>query len=173
MANAMLAVNFVPNKFGRVRLEQNGNQYMVKTARGDKRYWKCIVQLSPATINTHYDSVTKNANHHSHPPSTIRVKAEAVLNIMRERCMKETTPIPTIYEEERAKLRSLEYMEVNPDHDDVIAELPTYYDKRMSLYRARSKETPLLPITRIDVNLEGKWTQTSAGEQFQFADDGI
>ncbi|VDH92730.1 Hypothetical predicted protein [Mytilus galloprovincialis] len=92
MANAMLAVNFVPNKFGRVRLEQNGYQYMVKTTRGDRRYWKCIVPLCPATINTHYDTVTKNANHHSHPASTIRVKAEAVLNIMRERCMKETTP---------------------------------------------------------------------------------
>ncbi|VDI62638.1 Hypothetical predicted protein [Mytilus galloprovincialis] len=169
MANAMLAVNFVPNKFGRVRLEQNGYQYMVKTTRGDRRYWKCIVPLCPATINTHYDTVTKNANHHSHPASTIRVKAEAVLNIMRERCMKETTPIPTIYEEERAKLRSIEYMEVNPDHD---LELPTYYEKRMSLYRARHKDTLLLPITRIEVNLEGKWTQTSAGEQFLFADDG-
>ncbi|CAC5365570.1 unnamed protein product [Mytilus coruscus] len=152
MANAMLAVNFVPNKFGRVRLEQNGYQYML--------------QLTRITTPS-----TKTQNHHSQPPSTIRVKAEAVLNIMRERCMKETTPIPTIYEEERVKLRSLEYMVVNPDHDDVIAELPTYYEKRMSLYRARSKETPLLPITRIDVNLEGKWTQTSAGELFLFADD--
>ncbi|VDH92729.1 Hypothetical predicted protein [Mytilus galloprovincialis] len=33
----------------------------------------------------------------------------------------------------------------------------------MSLYRARLKDTPLLPITRIDVNLEGKWTRTSQG----------
>ena len=29
MANAMLAVNFVSNKFGRERLEFNGFQYMV------------------------------------------------------------------------------------------------------------------------------------------------
>ncbi|CAC5395853.1 unnamed protein product [Mytilus coruscus] len=125
-----------------------------------------IVEHIETTINTHYDTVTKNANHHAHPPSTIRVKAEVVLIITKERCMKETTPIPTICEEERAKLRSLEYMGVNPDHDDVIAELPTYYEKRMSLYRARRKETPLLPITRIDVNLDGKWTKTSAGNSY-------
>jgi len=45
MANAMLAVNFIPNKFGRVQLELNGYQYMVKNNRSDRRYWKCIVQL--------------------------------------------------------------------------------------------------------------------------------
>jgi len=50
----MLDVNFVvTNKFGRVRLNLNGYQYMVKNNRGDRRYWKCIVPLCPATVNTH------------------------------------------------------------------------------------------------------------------------
>jgi hypothetical protein len=29
----------------------------------------------------------------------------------------------------------------------------------MSFYRSRNKETPKLPITRTDIQLEGKWTQ--------------
>ena len=53
MAKAMFAVKYVPNKFGRVRLELNGYQYMVKNNRGDRRYWKCIVPLCPTTVNTH------------------------------------------------------------------------------------------------------------------------
>jgi hypothetical protein len=32
-----------------------------------------------------------------------------------------------IYDEESAKLRSEYYMETNPDHDDIISELPTFY----------------------------------------------
>jgi hypothetical protein len=40
----------------------------------------------------------------------------------------------------------------------------------MSLYRSRNKETPKLPITRTDIQLEGKWTQTLAHEQFLLVD---
>ena len=38
MANAMLVVNFVSNKLGRVRLELNGYRYIAKNNRGDRRY---------------------------------------------------------------------------------------------------------------------------------------
>jgi hypothetical protein len=71
-----------------------------------------------------------------HVSNSARVKTEAVINVVKERCIKEMTPIPTIYEEDRAKLRSADYMDTNPDHDDVISELPTFYEKRMSLYRS-------------------------------------
>ena len=172
MANVMLAVNFVPNKFGKVRLEVNGYQYMVKTTKGDRRYWKSIVPFCTATVNTHFDNIIKLGNHHSHAPNTARVKAEAVLNTIKQRCAKETTPIPTIYEEERAKLRSAEYMDVNPDHEDVIAELPSFYETRMGFYRSRNRETPRLPSTRTDINLDGKWTQTLANEKILIAVDG-
>ena len=80
----MLAVNFLPNKFGRVRLELNGYQYMVKNNKGDICYWKCIVPLCPATVNTHYEIITKSANYHTHAPNSARVKAEGVINIIKE-----------------------------------------------------------------------------------------
>jgi hypothetical protein len=71
----MFAVNFVPNKFGRVRLELNGYQYMVKNNKGDRCYWKCIIPLCPATASTHYETITKSANYHTHVPNSARVKA--------------------------------------------------------------------------------------------------
>jgi hypothetical protein len=57
-------------------------------------------------------------------------------------------------------------MVTNPEHDDLISELPTFYENRRSFYRSRNKETPKLPITRTDIQLEGKWTQ------FFIADNG-
>jgi hypothetical protein len=74
MTNVMLAVNFEPNKLGRVRLDLNGYQYMVKNNRGDKRYWKSIVPLCPATVNAHYETITKGANYHTHAPNSARLK---------------------------------------------------------------------------------------------------
>jgi len=168
----MLAVKFVPNKFGRVRLELNGHQYMVKTSRGHRRYWKCVVPQCSATINTHYDNITKMGNYHNHAPNKSRVKAENVINKMKERSIKEATPIPTIYEEERALLRHADYIDANPDHEDVLAELPTFYECRMSLYRQRNKEIPKIPTTRNDIDLQGRWTETSAGEKFLLVNDG-
>jgi len=74
MANVMLVGNFEPNKLGRVRLELNGYQYMVKNNSGDKRYWKRIVPLCPATVNTHYETITKGANYHIYEPNSARLK---------------------------------------------------------------------------------------------------
>ena len=111
---------------------------MVKTTKGDRRYWKCIVPFCTATANTHFDNITKLGNHHSHAPNTTRVNAEAVLNTIKQICAKETTPITAIYEEDRAELRSAEYMDINPDHEDVIAELPSFYETRMRFYRSRN-----------------------------------
>ena len=54
-------------------------------------------------------------------------------------------------------------MDTNPDHHDVIAELSTFC-------KSHNKETPKLPITRTDIQLDSKWIQTIAHEQFLFAD---
>ena len=62
----LFAVNFVSKMHGRVRLELNGYQYMVKNNRRGRRYQKCMVPLCPATVNTHYETITKSANYHTH-----------------------------------------------------------------------------------------------------------
>jgi hypothetical protein len=47
--------------------------------------------------------------------------------MIKERWIKETTPIPNIYDEEMAQLHSVDYMDTNPDHHDVISEMSTSY----------------------------------------------
>ena len=42
-----------------------------------------------------------------------------------------------------------------PEHEDVISELPSFYESHMTFYRARNIETPLLPQTRSEIQLEG------------------
>jgi hypothetical protein len=56
------------------------------------------------------------------------------------------------------------FLHFYPDHDDIISELPTFYENSRLFYRSHNKETPKLPITRTDIQLDGKWTQ------FLFAD---
>jgi hypothetical protein len=61
--------------------------------------------------------------------------------IIKERSIKETTPIPTIYDEESAKLRSEYYMETNPDHDDIIVKIKiftTFNDQYFAHWRCPS-----------------------------------
>ena len=70
----LFAVNFISKMLGRVRLELNGYQYMVKNNRGDKRYWKIIVPFCPATVNAHYETITKGTNYHTHAPNSARLK---------------------------------------------------------------------------------------------------
>jgi hypothetical protein len=105
MANAMLVVNFVSNKLGRVRLELNGYQYMVKNNRGDRRYWKCIVLLCPATVNTHYKTVTKSANYHTHfrtnrhrPWHTNSSYSQTTATQIKFSCLLQLATSPTLYQ---------------------------------------------------------------------------
>ncbi|XP_021347913.1 uncharacterized protein LOC110446894 [Mizuhopecten yessoensis] len=78
-------------------------------------------------------------------------------------------PISRIYDEEVTKLRSDDW---NDDAENTVRQLPTFQSTKKSLYNARRTQTPQLPRTIQDINLEGKWTQTTAGEEFLLLDDG-
>ena len=67
-----------------VEFELNGYQYIVKNNKGDRCYWKCIVPLCPATVSTHHETITKSANYHTHAPNSANIKAEGVINIIKE-----------------------------------------------------------------------------------------
>ena len=75
----------------------------IKWNRGDGLYFKCIDPLCLAIINTLYET---KANCLTLSPNSTRVRSPEVLDITKERCIKETTIIPTIYHEERTKLHS-------------------------------------------------------------------
>ncbi|CAC5391472.1 unnamed protein product [Mytilus coruscus] len=163
MANAMLAVNFVPNKFGRVRLEQNGYQYMVKTTRGDRRYWKCIVPLCPATINTHYDTVTKKRKPPFSPTNSKFLEIDGLLStgncvIRYIECYIDPVDVALVFmcfmiaylvrkrrQLNRRLIKELAIMKVTCIHNDkVISGLQPYLED------ARSKNSTLeMPLRRL------------------------
>ena len=55
--------------------------------------------------------------------------------------------------------------------EDLVKKIPHYDSCSSSLYRQRAKLLPPLPKTRQDLNLEGAWRQTTAGENFIVTDD--
>lgn len=53
----------------------------------------------------------------------------------------------------------------------MVEELPTFQSARSILYRQRSRLLSNLPKSTNDIDLQGQWTQTSAGQQFLLADE--
>jgi hypothetical protein len=110
-------------------------------------------------------NITQN---HNHPSDGIGLAACAFIGEVKKRCRDEVTPIPTIYDKELGKLR-------NRECDDTVIEMieniPTYESCRTSLYRCRAKVLPKFPVTQGDIDLDGDWKETSAGERFLLCDD--
>ncbi|XP_060086051.1 uncharacterized protein LOC132565428 [Ylistrum balloti] len=162
MANTQLNLKFVINKKGGQNLAYNGFIYRIIRRNGEK---SCRGSLS-ALNNI---PVAFGRQEHNHPADHAEVVAQQIRNSITKRCLEEVRPIPAIYEEELRKLRDEEWDE---DCKAVVQRLPTFNTAKSSLYRARRKETPVLPKTLSDIRLEGKWTETSTRDRFLLFDDG-
>ena len=68
------------------------------------KYWICIFKGCPAKANTHaYNTLTKQTDEHCHPAGEDKTIREFRTKV-KERAVKETTPIPRIYDEECEKV---------------------------------------------------------------------
>ena len=88
---------------------------------------------------------------------------------MRSRAKEELTPLPSIYDEEITKLRDAPW---DAQTIEIASNIPTLDSAKSSLYRSRQKMLPPVPTTRPDINLEGKFRETTSGEPFLQAEDG-
>lgn len=169
MANAQLNIQFVENRLGNVNLVYNNFKFRVKTQRGDRCYWRCVKSDCTATINTLNRIPVKMQGQHNHPSDQIQLNVDKVLNRMKERCLTESTPVPTIYDDELVSLRNREWDE---NAEKLVQSMPTFTTCKTSLYNQRGKNIPQLPATREDINLEGPWRETTTGDNFLLIDDG-
>lgn len=132
MANAQLQVSFVDNERGGQSLVYQNYRFQVKTRRDDRVYWRCAVRTCRATINTLNNIPVKFNIQHNHPANPAKLEANKVLQHIKKRCRQETTPVPSIYKQEIAKLRTPEW---NDDTQRMVEELPTFPFLKSSLYR--------------------------------------
>ena len=109
---------------------------------------------------------------HTHAADEPKLKAQSILRRLKERCQTDARPMPSLYDEELAMLRTKDFITDNPDHHSITQALPTFEACRASLYRARSRVRPPLPPTRSDIALDGRWTTTLAGDRFLLSDEG-
>jgi len=168
MANAQLQIDFLENGRGGHYLLHAGYKYSIQKRRNDRVYWRCVLRQCAATLITLNSILVSLGQNHNHPTDTVSLAADAFINNVKKRCREEVSPIPTIFDEELGKLRSREY---DDDVGDMIRKIPTFESCRAALYRTRSKVIPRLPATQQDINLEGSWTETPAGERFLLCDD--
>ncbi|CAC5366373.1 unnamed protein product [Mytilus coruscus] len=102
-------------------------------------------------------------------PDHASVNSRKILESVRSRCISESTPIPSIYDEEITKLRDAPW---DAQTLETAQKLPTFESKRSALYRTRQKLYPGIPNTRPRIQVEGKCRQTPSREPFLQADDG-
>ena len=76
-------------------------------------------------------------------------------------------PVPQLYREKVQEVAAL------PNFEEVAARLPTLTAVKSTLYRQRRKLIPALPTSRADVHFNGEWVQTTTGQPFLIAEDGI
>lgn len=147
----------------------NGYTHRQNNKRDTWISWKCIDRNCRATICTRNDVPSKIGQPHNHLPDHASVNSRKILESVRSRCRSETTPIPSIYDEEITKLRDAPW---DAQTLETAQKLPTFESKRSALYRTRQKLYPGIPNTRPRIQLEGKFRQTTSREPFLQADDG-
>ena len=73
-------------------------------------------------MNTLDNIPLKLPDAHNHPNHQTKLKVDSVLKSIKKRCREETTPIPTIYDQEVHELRNPEWNEAHK----VVEQLPTF-----------------------------------------------
>ncbi|KAK3088597.1 hypothetical protein FSP39_021128, partial [Pinctada imbricata] len=145
----------------------------VKNTKGDRRYWICAEKGCKATINTNGQSITKLGHtSHNHGSSPHQLVADSIIRGLKRKCQDDSRPLPVLYDEELSTLRSKEFIDDHPDHNQILQSFPTFEGCKTALYHSRSKTRPTLPLTRHQIQLDGRWTETLAGERFLLADEG-
>ncbi|KAK6179571.1 hypothetical protein SNE40_011898 [Patella caerulea] len=86
-----------------------------------------------------------------------------MMQCLKENVQSTTNPITQLYQEEINGKRNGEWTD---DNRTTIANMPNFYSKKSTLYRARNTKFPKLPKHRRDIVVPELFQQTDSGEQF-------
>ncbi|CAF0891709.1 unnamed protein product [Adineta steineri] len=142
------------------------DDYLFKSNKGttSTKYWICTFSGCPAKIHTTLNDVVEEiVNEHNHPPEKEKIEVRKFRAKVKERAMKETTPIPQIYEEECARMM-LSFA--------AIAILLSEREMSSSVNKARRLITPQIPTTQL-FDIPEPFNKTLRNSEFVIVDKMI
>ena len=92
---------------------------------------------------------------------------QGILNDLKAKVSdKETVSIGNTYRNIRSDLTKTIANEENERYEQVIREFPQLYSIKSSLYRAKAKKYPKIPISASETNVKDSWATTNRGQRF-------
>ncbi|CAF1289483.1 unnamed protein product [Adineta steineri] len=163
--NKNINLSFLTSNKAQRLLVLNDNLFRCNKKNAKKRYWKCIVHGCTLTVHTDNNDVYKSGGtvNHDHPPHTDMIQTLKLRQQMKQRVIKELTPISVIYEEETAK--------ASVDRA-VLASFPTNQEIYQTFASIRRKLVPPLPVSCM-FEIPDQYKLTANGERFLLFDESV
>jgi len=98
-------ISFITSGKGQRLLIMNENAYRCNKKTAKKKYWRCVVSGCTMSVHTNENDiyVCGGKDSHDHESNSDMINRTRLRQRMKERVLKELTPINMIYEEEIAK----------------------------------------------------------------------
>lgn len=184
MTTNAITLEFSHTTKGKRLLLFGGYIYTLNKDRGRVKYWRCRDRPCKAFVRTDGDDNYKNhsGSHDGHLPSPEQIELLKFKKQVKERVIKESTPIAHIYEQELANANLSQIsLALAPEakdarKDKILMKFSFLFTliktSEPSLCRLRRKTTPILP-TSSDCDIPLTYRQTLDGKEFLFKDSMI
>ncbi|CAF4109715.1 unnamed protein product [Adineta steineri] len=136
--NTNINVSFIASNKAQRLLVLNDNLFGCNKKNAKKKYWKCIAHRCTLTVHTDSNDVYKSNGtaNHDHPPHTDMIQTLKLRQQIKQRVIKELTPISVICGEETAKALI---------DREALALFPTNHEIYQTFASIRRKLVPSLP----------------------------
>ena len=143
---------FFTSSHGKPKLALHGYCYTQNRTENQRVYWRCDDRLCRGRAVSIGQNGTATQDHH-HAPNTAEVKIKIQKSKMKS---------ATDSTESTASIISR--FIARPLHANPDSSLPKLNSLKRTIQRARCQHMPPLPLTTVDLKLEGRWRNTSTGE---------
>jgi len=162
MAEAQVRITFIDSVRGGRSMYYQGFKYKLNKKKNDTEYWRCTEPRCKSSAVTGGNILRSADREHTHVAVPFLLETDAFKVKLIHRAKTETTPIPKLYEDEISNLRR--NAEVVPD--GLLSQIPPFRAVKTILYRQRHKTLPRLPKNVQEIDLQGEWRLTDAGDIF-------
>ncbi|CAM4827788.1 unnamed protein product [Rotaria magnacalcarata] len=158
------AISFMNSNKGKPLLVADEYTFKLNKATTTTKYWICTINGCAAKVHTDLTNLLmKTAGNHSHLPEKEKIEVREVREKIKQRAINETTPIPRIYDEERAKAML---------STTAIAILPSEREMNSGINKARRAIAPIIPTTQL-FDIPESYSKTLNKNEFLITDKTV